>query len=137
MQSTTLRSGVVHPLELVTHPWLLDNIVCPWPLLPRTLLPEGSATLEGWRSSAPLLIMGSHEWNTPDAAGNLSCNGKRQERVLAAAQQSPPAAAGNRGGKGGYLCSCPVSWCPVYGTHSGLVQLSRPFVAHSGSHELV
>jgi hypothetical protein len=83
--------------ELVTYPCLLCLYLR---LLPRTLLPEGSPALQGWRSSAPLLIMGSQEWNTPDAAGKLSCNGERQQRVLAAA------AGGEREGRG---CGYPHS----------------------------
>ena len=48
------------------------------------LLP-GQAALEGWATSAPLLVLGSQTWNTPDAKGRLFCNGDKQDMVFASA----------------------------------------------------
>ncbi|KAG2500884.1 hypothetical protein HYH03_001644 [Edaphochlamys debaryana] len=38
-----------------------------------------------WAAPNPLLVIGSHDWNTPLAGGRLKCGGVNQERVLAAA----------------------------------------------------
>ena len=51
----------------------------------RGALPEDSAALNGWQTDAPLLVMGSHTWNTPNDKGRLFCDGVRQERVFKAA----------------------------------------------------
>lgn len=48
------------------------------------LLPD-QAALEGWTTSSPLLVMGSHTWNTPNEKGQLFCGGERQEQVFASA----------------------------------------------------
>ena len=39
-----------------------------------------------WRTPSPLLIMGSHSWNTPNEKGELKCGGPRQEQILEAAR---------------------------------------------------
>ena len=49
------------------------------------LLPD-QAALEGWTTQSPLLVMGSHTWNTPNEKGRLFCDGERQEEVFAAAE---------------------------------------------------
>ncbi|EFJ50670.1 hypothetical protein VOLCADRAFT_120568 [Volvox carteri f. nagariensis] len=46
-----------------------------WPVLSRWRCPPG----------APLLVIGSEDWNTPNAQGKLKCGGENQERVLSAA----------------------------------------------------
>lgn len=53
----------------------------------RGALPEDCAALSrgAWLTRAPMLVLGSHDWNTPNAKGELPCHGKRQEAVLAAA----------------------------------------------------
>ena len=39
-----------------------------------------------WQTPSPLLIMGSHTWNTPNERGELKCGGPRQEQILEAAR---------------------------------------------------
>ncbi len=39
-----------------------------------------------WRTPSPLLIMGSHTWNTPNEKGELKCGGPRQDQILEAAR---------------------------------------------------
>ncbi|GLC73753.1 hypothetical protein PLESTF_001415400 [Pleodorina starrii] len=46
-----------------------------WPVVNRWVNPH----------AAPLLVIGSDDWNTPNAEGKLKCGGGNQERVLAAA----------------------------------------------------
>ena len=36
-------------------------------------------------TASPLLVLGSHTWNTPDAKGRLFCSGDRQDKVFASA----------------------------------------------------
>lgn len=48
-----------------------------WPALP-----QNSAALSGWQTKAPLLVVGSHDWNTPTRDGTLICDGIRQELIL-------------------------------------------------------
>ncbi|BDA43924.1 Platelet-activating factor acetylhydrolase [Coccomyxa sp. Obi] len=48
-------------------------------------LPADSPALLGWKTDSPLLVMGSHTWNTPNEKGRLFCDGVRQPRVFAAA----------------------------------------------------
>ena len=43
------------------------------------------AALEGWITNSPLLVMGSHTWNTPNEKGRLFCDGEKQEQVFASA----------------------------------------------------
>eukprot|EP00198_Chlamydomonas_reinhardtii_P001482 XP_001690818.1 predicted protein [Chlamydomonas reinhardtii] len=47
--------------------------------------PEEWPTLQRWTNAAPMMIIGSHDWNTPGIDGKLKCGGENQERVLAAA----------------------------------------------------
>ena len=54
----------------------------------------GSCALTGWRTRAPVLILGSHDWNTPNLSGQLACGGEKQERVLDAARMRAGAGAG-------------------------------------------
>lgn len=49
-------------------------------------LPEDSAALCGWRTRAPLLVLGSHDWNIPNERGELTCGGDAQRAVLNAAR---------------------------------------------------
>lgn len=49
------------------------------------VFPESPA-LRRFQTCTPLLIMGSHDWNVPNAHGQLSCGGERQEAILAAAK---------------------------------------------------
>lgn len=51
------------------------------------LTPESGA-LARWRSNSPLMILGSHDWNTPGDDGDIKAGGKKQAAVLAAAQPS-------------------------------------------------
>ncbi|KAF8056475.1 Ranbp10 [Scenedesmus sp. PABB004] len=60
-----------------------------WPLLP-----EKSAALNGWRTSTPLLVIGSQDWNQPET---MFCGGARQQAVFAACL---PRASGGGGGSG-------------------------------------
>ncbi|KAL6750524.1 hypothetical protein V8C86DRAFT_2810652 [Haematococcus lacustris] len=55
-------------------------------------LPLESPALKGWATSAPLLVLGSHTWNSPNAQGNLPC-GRHQDTVLQAAAQGQGAGA--------------------------------------------
>ena len=56
--------------------------------LSRGALPEDCAALKGWKTSVPLLVMGSQTWNMPNDKGKLFCDGDRQEQVFAAAARS-------------------------------------------------
>ncbi|KAG2445853.1 hypothetical protein HXX76_000457 [Chlamydomonas incerta] len=47
--------------------------------------PEEWPTVQRWPNPAPMLVIGSHDWNTPGIDGKLKCGGENQERVLAAA----------------------------------------------------
>lgn len=40
--------------------------------------------LTGWRTGTPMLVLGSHAWNTPDAKGQLYCGKADQEAVFEA-----------------------------------------------------
>lgn len=78
---------------------------CPAPCTPllrpcRGPLPPDCSMLQGaWLTPSPILIMGSHDWNTPNAAtGRLACDGPKQEAVLAAAASGR---GGEEGGQGG------------------------------------
>lgn len=51
-------------------------------------LPPDSRALSGWSNGAPLLVIGSEEWNTPDASGNMRCDASRQQAVIQAATGS-------------------------------------------------
>lgn len=42
------------------------------------------AALEQWKTSSPLLIMGSHRWNIPNSRGQIACGGERQAKLLQA-----------------------------------------------------
>ena len=57
-----------------------DGVIC----CRGALLPD-QAALEEWTTSSPLLVMGSHTWNTPNEKGQLFCGGERQEQVFASA----------------------------------------------------
>ncbi|KAL4420912.1 hypothetical protein ABPG77_001253 [Micractinium sp. CCAP 211/92] len=68
--------------------------------------PESPA-LRRFQTRTPLLIMGSHDWNVPNAHGQLSCGGERQEAILSAAKVRQ---AGESNGKeatgGGAMLLC-------------------------------
>ena len=66
----------------------------------RGALPEDCAALQGWATDSPLLVLGSHTWNLPDAQGKMTCDGPRQGRLFEAAtarctacQQAQPGSA--------------------------------------------
>lgn len=48
-----------------------------WPALP-----SSSPALNLWKTKSPLLVLGSHDWNVPNEAGQLPCDGHRQQSVL-------------------------------------------------------
>ena len=48
----------------------------------RGALPAQSPALGAWRNRAPLLVLGSHAWNSPNKAGRLACGPERQARIL-------------------------------------------------------
>ena len=48
------------------------------------MVPESPA-LQQWRTRSPLLILGSHDWNTPREGEDLKCGGKLQAALLPAA----------------------------------------------------
>uniref|UniRef100_A0A1D2A011 1-alkyl-2-acetylglycerophosphocholine esterase n=2 Tax=Auxenochlorella protothecoides TaxID=3075 RepID=A0A1D2A011_AUXPR len=49
-------------------------------------LPPESAALEAWKTTCPILIMGSYSWNVPNRDGIKVCGERQQERVLQAAR---------------------------------------------------
>ncbi len=50
----------------------------------RGALLADQAALEQWKTSSPLLIMGSHRWNIPNSRGQIACGGERQAKLLQA-----------------------------------------------------
>lgn len=52
----------------------------------RYALPPESAALEAWKTTCPILIMGSYSWNVPNRDGIKVCGERQQERVLQAAR---------------------------------------------------
>ena len=44
-----------------------------------------SPALRQWRTRSPLLILGSHDWNTPQEGDGLKCGGELQEALMRAA----------------------------------------------------
>ncbi len=48
------------------------------------MVPESPA-LKQWRTRSPLLVLGSHDWNTPREGEDLKCGGKLQAALLHAA----------------------------------------------------
>eukprot|EP01023_Acetabularia_acetabulum_P061167 TRINITY_DN7381_c1_g1_i3.p2 TRINITY_DN7381_c1_g1~~TRINITY_DN7381_c1_g1_i3.p2 ORF type:complete len:419 (-),score=68.71 TRINITY_DN7381_c1_g1_i3:97-1353(-) len=50
-------------------------------------LPSDSNALNGWKHSAPLLIIGSVEFNTPNKNGFVSAGKNQQEKILGTAKQ--------------------------------------------------
>ena len=49
-------------------------------------LPPEASCLENWQTRAPLLVMGSHDWNVPNLNGEVLCGPHRQQRVFDAAK---------------------------------------------------
>ncbi|KAK9843811.1 hypothetical protein WJX81_007277 [Elliptochloris bilobata] len=78
-------------------------------------LPPDSPALGSWRNRAPLLVLGSHAWNTPNKAGRLACGPERQARVLQGASSG--------GGGGAVLLVLANS---SHDTSSDAVQLFAP-----------
>lgn len=67
-----------------------------WP----ALYEETAALSEGgWKTKAPLLVMGSHDWNVPNINGEFLCDAKRQAKILTAAKRKE--GTGEGGGSGG------------------------------------
>ena len=62
-------------------------------------LPPEATCLRRWETSAPLFVMGSHDWNVPNLQGEVLCGPERQAKVFSAASASASASASN-GGKG-------------------------------------
>ncbi|KAL3138653.1 hypothetical protein ABBQ32_006413 [Trebouxia sp. C0010 RCD-2024] len=56
------------------------------------------AALERWKTNSPLLIMGSHRWNTPNSRGQLACGGERQAKLLQAVRYREEGPNGSQGG---------------------------------------
>eukprot|EP01024_Parvocaulis_polyphysoides_P033819 TRINITY_DN29989_c1_g4_i1.p1 TRINITY_DN29989_c1_g4~~TRINITY_DN29989_c1_g4_i1.p1 ORF type:complete len:422 (-),score=42.48 TRINITY_DN29989_c1_g4_i1:177-1442(-) len=50
-------------------------------------LPADSKVLNGWENSAPIIIIGSQEFNTPNEAGNISAGKQQQQKIISLAQQ--------------------------------------------------
>lgn len=42
------------------------------------------AALEQWKTCSPILILGSHTWNTPGPRGNIIAGRERQDKLLQA-----------------------------------------------------
>lgn len=89
--------GATAVLAASRHPELAAAVALDpwWPILP-----SGSPALTQWLPGccAPLLIIGSDDWNTPKVDGTLACNGERQEQVLQAARRRTDGAQGASGG---------------------------------------
>lgn len=49
-------------------------------------LPPEALCLHKWETRAPLLVMGSHDWNVPNLNGEVLCGPHRQERIFEAAK---------------------------------------------------
>jgi platelet-activating factor acetylhydrolase len=45
-------------------------------------LPEEATCLAAWRTKAPLLVMGSHDWNVPNMQGQMLCGPERQNTIF-------------------------------------------------------
>ncbi|KAA6419127.1 MAG: Platelet-activating factor acetylhydrolase [Trebouxia sp. A1-2] len=56
------------------------------------------AALEQWKTSSPLLIMGSHRWNIPNSRGQIACGGERQAKLLQAVRYREEGPNGSQGG---------------------------------------
>jgi platelet-activating factor acetylhydrolase len=59
------------------------------------------AALKQWETQSPLLMMGSHQWHTPDKNGNIYAGGARQKQIQQSAshrQTNGNAAAPGGGG---------------------------------------
>ncbi|KAI7836449.1 hypothetical protein COHA_009666 [Chlorella ohadii] len=88
--------------------------------------PESPA-LDRFQTRTPLLVVGSHDWNVPNAWGQLSCGGERQQKILAAArQQGGSGQEGGRTGGGAMLLSIAGSshntfadFLPLFGQKTG------------------
>lgn len=86
-------------------------------------LPGDSPALTGWRTSSPLLIIGSHDWNTPDAAGKMKCNGVRQRALMEASRVTQDTRSGRVTGGGSLLV------VPKNSTHHSFDDVSLYFDA--------
>ena len=51
----------------------------------RAALMADQAALRRWETDSPLLIMGSHQWHTPDKNGNIYAGGARQKQIMQSA----------------------------------------------------
>ena len=56
---------------------------CCIPLCRGALLAD-QAALEQWKTNSPILIMGSHRWNIPNARGQIAAGRERQAKLLQA-----------------------------------------------------
>ena len=65
-------------------------------------LPPEAVCMQGWRTKSPLLVLGSHDWNTPNMQGDIICGPERQEAVLDAVRVKKES-RGQRNGAGGML----------------------------------
>lgn len=76
--------GATAALTASQHPQF-QACVCLDPWWPA--LPPQSAALTGWATRAPVLVIGSHDWNIPDAVtGEMKCGAAQQRRLLEAAR---------------------------------------------------
>ncbi|KAL4443328.1 hypothetical protein ABPG75_011065 [Micractinium tetrahymenae] len=69
------------------------------------VFPE-SAALRRFQTRTPLLVMGSHDWNVPNAYGQLNCGGERQEAILSAAKVRQEGSNGGAASGGGAMLLC-------------------------------
>jgi len=64
-------------------------------------LPEEAMCLAKWRTKAPLLVMGSHDWNVPNLQGQMLCGPERQSKIFNAVKVRKE--HGQRNGAGAML----------------------------------
>lgn len=64
-------------------------------------LPEEATCLATWRTKAPLLVMGSHDWNVPNMQGQMLCGPERQDKIFNAVKVRKD--HGQRNGAGAML----------------------------------
>jgi dienelactone hydrolase len=64
-------------------------------------LPEEAMCLDKWRTKAPLLVMGSHDWNVPNLQGEMLCGPERQNKIFNAVKVRKE--KGKRDGAGAML----------------------------------
>ncbi len=53
----------------------------------RPAVPEEMEAVKRWSNPAPMLVLGSHDWNIPNDAGELKCGGALQRSIMRAASR--------------------------------------------------